>query len=149
MDSAHAPTFAVIALFYALNDLYLFFLANPDFWPCKYLFGTFPGRQANIFASLKQVQRNLDKVTISGPKQRCLGARVNHYKNIKKNKVGLQKGVDFKRISLYIIVSLFIFSFFVIVLGTVKLDGQWKLVHVEIKKKPLKTTELFLNQNVL
>ena len=35
-----------IVLFYALNDLYLFFIANPDFWPCKYLFGTFPGRQA-------------------------------------------------------------------------------------------------------
>ena len=31
---------------HGLNDLYLFLIANSDFWPCKYLFGTFPGRQA-------------------------------------------------------------------------------------------------------
>ena len=41
-----------IVLFYALNDLYLFFIANPDFWPCKYLFGTYPGRQACIRLTL-------------------------------------------------------------------------------------------------
>ena len=35
-----------IVLFYALNDLYLFFIGNPDFLPSKYLFETYPGRQA-------------------------------------------------------------------------------------------------------
>ena len=37
-----------IVLSYALDDLYLFFIANPDFWPSKYLFETYPGRQACI-----------------------------------------------------------------------------------------------------
>ena len=42
-----------IVLFYALNDLYLFFIANPDFLPCKYLFGTYPGRQACVMVLVK------------------------------------------------------------------------------------------------